>query len=179
VFAYVVCRGERPQAEARALTEELRQWVAQQLSPIAKPDEIRFADALPKTRSGKIMRRLLRAIARGEEILQDVSTLENPAIVAQLHGEERAGAPKPGGDKTIARKAATKNDAPRKAAGKTASSKTAARKAAARKAAAKKSARRKIVVTKRAKKAPAVKRGAKRLTRRTARARRRGRRSAR
>ncbi len=180
VFAYVVCRGERPQAEARALTEELRQWVAQQLSPIAKPDEIRFADALPKTRSGKIMRRLLRAIARGEEILQDVSTLENPAIVAQLYGEERAGAPKPGGDKTIARKAATKKDAPRKAAaGKTASRKTAARKAAARKAAAKKSARRKTVVTKRAKKALAVKRGVKRLTRHTARARPRGRRSAR
>jgi hypothetical protein len=70
------------------LVEELRRWVGQQLSPIAKPDEIRFTDALPKTRSGKIMRRLLRAIARGEEISQDVSTLENPAIVAQLRGEQ-------------------------------------------------------------------------------------------
>ena len=88
VFAYVVCRGPRPQAEAAALINELRQWVAQQLSPIAKPDDIRFADSLPKTRSGKIMRRLLRAIARGEEISQDISTLENPAIVAQLRGEE-------------------------------------------------------------------------------------------
>jgi acetyl-CoA synthetase len=90
VFAYVVCRGARPLEEAIALTEELRQWVAEQLSPIAKPDEIRFTDALPKTRSGKIMRRLLRAIARGEQITQDISTLENPAIVAQLRGEAEA-----------------------------------------------------------------------------------------
>ncbi|MGA2364157.1 MAG: acetate--CoA ligase [Steroidobacteraceae bacterium] len=88
VFAYVVCRGARPSGEVSELVEELRRWVAQQLSPIAKPDEIRFTDALPKTRSGKIMRRLLRSIARGEEISQDVSTLENPAIVAQLRGEQ-------------------------------------------------------------------------------------------
>ena len=90
VFAYVVLRGARSQAESAKLVEELRQWVGQQLSPIAKPDDIRFADALPKTRSGKIMRRLLRAIARGEEITQDISTLENPAIVAQLRGEHAA-----------------------------------------------------------------------------------------
>ncbi|HWW21973.1 MAG TPA: acetate--CoA ligase [Steroidobacteraceae bacterium] len=90
VFAFVVCRGARPDADLGKLTEELRSWVAQQLSPIAKPDDVRFADALPKTRSGKIMRRLLRAIARGEEITQDVSTLENPAIVAQLRGENMA-----------------------------------------------------------------------------------------
>jgi acetyl-CoA synthetase len=87
VFAYVVCRGARPSGEVSELVEELRQWVGKQLSPIAKPDEIRFTEALPKTRSGKIMRRLLRSIARGEEISQDVSTLENPAIVAQLRGE--------------------------------------------------------------------------------------------
>jgi hypothetical protein len=65
----------------------LRTWVGEHLGAIAKPDEIRFADNLPKTRSGKIMRRLLRAIARGEEIAQDVSTLENPAILDQLRGE--------------------------------------------------------------------------------------------
>jgi hypothetical protein len=88
VFAYVVCRGARPSGEVSELVEELRQWVGKQLSPIAKPDEIRFTEALPKTRSGKIMRRLLRSIARGEEISQDVSTLENPAIVAQLRGEQ-------------------------------------------------------------------------------------------
>ena len=64
---------------------ELRNWVGEQVGAIAKPDDIRFSDNLPKTRSGKIMRRLLRSIARGEEILQDVSTLENPAILEQLN----------------------------------------------------------------------------------------------
>ena len=92
VFAYVVLNVDRPRGDAaRALIEELRSWVAQQLSPIAKPDDIRLTDNLPKTRSGKIMRRLLRAIARGEEITQDVSTLENPAILEQLRGEPDAG----------------------------------------------------------------------------------------
>jgi acetyl-CoA synthetase len=86
VFAFVVCRGERPAGDTRALVEELRAWVAEQLGAIAKPDDIRFADNLPKTRSGKIMRRLLRNIARGEEITQDISTLENPGIVEQLRG---------------------------------------------------------------------------------------------
>ena len=72
---------------------ELREWVSRELGAIAKPEEIRFADNLPKTRSGKIMRRLLRALARGEEINQDVSTLENPAIIAQLRGIEATAAP--------------------------------------------------------------------------------------
>ena len=85
VFAFVVLNIERPEGAAgAALIEELRGWVAAELSPIAKPDEIRLSDNLPKTRSGKIMRRLLRAIARGEDITQDVSTLENPAILDQL-----------------------------------------------------------------------------------------------
>jgi acetyl-CoA synthetase len=89
IFAYVVCRGERPTGEAATrLAGELREWVGKQLGAIAKPDDIRFAEVLPKTRSGKIMRRLLRALARGEEITQDISTLENPAIIAQLRGEE-------------------------------------------------------------------------------------------
>jgi len=86
VFAYVVCRGTRPAGDTSALVKELRDWVAEQLGAIARPEELRFADNLPKTRSGKIMRRLLRSIARGEEILQDVSTLENPAILDQLRG---------------------------------------------------------------------------------------------
>ncbi len=86
VFAYVVCRGARPTGDTRAFVDELRNWVSEQLGAIAKPDDIRFADNLPKTRSGKIMRRLLRAIARGEPITQDISTLENPAIVDQLRG---------------------------------------------------------------------------------------------
>ncbi len=89
VFAYVVCRGRKPEGdEAEQLVETLRQWVGEQVGAIAKPDEVRFAEVLPKTRSGKIMRRLLRAIARGEEITDDISTLENPAIVDQLRGIE-------------------------------------------------------------------------------------------
>ena len=84
MFAFVVLRGRRPTGDTSALVKELRSWVGEQLGPIAKPDNIRFADNLPKTRSGKIMRRLLRALAKGEEITQDVSTLENPAILDQL-----------------------------------------------------------------------------------------------
>ncbi|HET9389415.1 MAG TPA: acetate--CoA ligase [Steroidobacteraceae bacterium] len=88
VFAYVVFRGQRPTGDTGALVQELRNWVAEQLGAIARPEEIRFADNLPKTRSGKIMRRLLRSIARDEEITQDVSTLENPAILDQLRGTD-------------------------------------------------------------------------------------------
>ncbi|MCX7962087.1 MAG: acetate--CoA ligase [Burkholderiales bacterium] len=85
IVAFVVTKGPRPTGEeAKRVAEELRQWVAKEIGPIAKPKDIRFGDNLPKTRSGKIMRRLLRAIARGEEITQDVSTLENPAILEQL-----------------------------------------------------------------------------------------------
>ncbi len=87
VFAYVVCKGQRPsESELATLKIELRAWVGEQLGAIAKPDELRIVENLPKTRSGKIMRRLLRAIARGESITQDVSTLENPAILEQLRG---------------------------------------------------------------------------------------------
>jgi acetyl-CoA synthetase len=63
---------------------EAGDWVGREIGPIAKPRDIRFGDNLPKTRSGKIMRRLLRSIAKGESISQDVSTLENPAILEQL-----------------------------------------------------------------------------------------------
>jgi acetyl-CoA synthetase len=86
VVAFVVLKGARPAdaAGVKKLAEDLRNWVGKEIGPIAKPDEIRFGENLPKTRSGKIMRRLLRAIAKGEEITQDVSTLENPAILEQL-----------------------------------------------------------------------------------------------
>ena len=85
VCAFVVLKGARPSGEdAKRIAQELRNWVAKEIGPIARPKDIRFGDNLPKTRSGKIMRRLLRAIARGEEIKQDVSTLENPAILEQL-----------------------------------------------------------------------------------------------
>ncbi|MBL8201440.1 MAG: acetate--CoA ligase [Chromatiales bacterium] len=89
IFAYVVLKGQRPTGkDAEKLAGELREFVGKELGAIARPDDVRFADNLPKTRSGKIMRRLLRAIARGEPITQDVSTLENPAIVEQLRGAE-------------------------------------------------------------------------------------------
>ena len=122
VFAYVVLRGPRPTGDTSALTRELRDWVGEQLGPIAKPDDIRFADNLPKTRSGKIMRRLLRAVANGEAVTQDVSTLENPAILDQLRGTEGRGGgagAKPAGS---ARRPATR-------------AKTSAKRAKARKAA--------------------------------------------
>ena len=85
VVAYVVLKGARPQGdEAKKIVAELREWVGKEIGPIAKPDEIRFGDNLPKTRSGKIMRRLLRSLAKGEEITSDISTLDNPAILEQL-----------------------------------------------------------------------------------------------
>ena len=85
IVAYVVLKRTRPVGEeAKQIVVELRNHVAHEIGPIAKPDEIRFGDNLPKTRSGKIMRRLLRTLARGEEITSDVSTLENPAILEQL-----------------------------------------------------------------------------------------------
>jgi acetyl-CoA synthetase len=85
VCAFVVLKGARPSgADADKIAKQLRDWVGKEIGPIAKPKDIRFGDNLPKTRSGKIMRRLLRSIAKGEEITQDVSTLENPQILDQL-----------------------------------------------------------------------------------------------
>jgi acetyl-CoA synthetase len=85
IVAYVVLKGPRPLGEeAKKVVAQLRDWVGKEIGPIAKPDEIRFGDNLPKTRSGKIMRRLLRSLAKGEEITADVSTLDNPAILEQL-----------------------------------------------------------------------------------------------
>jgi acetyl-CoA synthetase len=85
ICAFVVLKRSRPTGEeAKQIATELRNWVAKEIGPIAKPKDIRFGDNLPKTRSGKIMRRLLRSIAKGEAITQDTSTLENPAILDQL-----------------------------------------------------------------------------------------------
>jgi len=85
ICAFVVLKRARPTGdEAKQIAKELRDWVAKEIGPIAKPKEIRFGDNLPKTRSGKIMRRLLRVLAKGDQITQDVSTLENPAILEQL-----------------------------------------------------------------------------------------------
>ena len=85
ICAFVVLKRSRPTGdEAKAIAKQLRDWVGKEIGPIAKPKDIRFGDNLPKTRSGKIMRRLLRSVAKGEAITQDTSTLENPAILDQL-----------------------------------------------------------------------------------------------
>jgi acetyl-CoA synthetase len=85
ICAFVVLKRPRPTGdEAKAIVKDLQNWVAKEIGPIAKPKDIRFGDNLPKTRSGKIMRRLLRSLAKGEEVTQDTSTLENPAILEQL-----------------------------------------------------------------------------------------------
>jgi acetyl-CoA synthetase len=85
ICAFVVLKRPRPTGEeAKTIANELRNWVAKEIGPIAKPKDIRFGDNLPKTRSGKIMRRLLRSIAQDQPITQDTSTLENPAILEQL-----------------------------------------------------------------------------------------------
>ncbi|WP_024902246.1 acetate--CoA ligase, partial [Robbsia andropogonis] len=85
IVSFVVLKGARPVGDdAKAVANELRAWVGKQIGPIAKPKDIRFGDNLPKTRSGKIMRRLLRGLAKGETAPQDTSTLENPAILEQL-----------------------------------------------------------------------------------------------
>ncbi|MBK8891509.1 MAG: acetate--CoA ligase [Dechloromonas sp.] len=87
IVAFVVLKGQRPTGEdAKRIVKELQNWVGKEIGPIAKPKDIRFGDNLPKTRSGKIMRRLLRGLARGETAAQDTSTLENPAILEQLKG---------------------------------------------------------------------------------------------
>ena len=85
IIAFVVLKGNRPNKEdAKAINNKLKDWVSKEIGPIAKPEEIRFGDNLPKTRSGKIMRRLLRSVAKGEKITSDITTLENPAILDQL-----------------------------------------------------------------------------------------------
>lgn len=85
VVAFVTLKGARPEGEeAKRIAQELKTWVAHEIGKIAQPDDIRFGENLPKTRSGKIMRRLLRSLAKGEEITSDVSTLENPQVLEQL-----------------------------------------------------------------------------------------------
>ena len=71
-----------------ALADQVRDQVAKEIGAIAKPADVRFTDALPKTRSGKIMRRLLRDIASGKELVGDTTTLEDYSVLAKLRGEE-------------------------------------------------------------------------------------------
>ena len=85
ICAFVVLKRPLPTGdEGKAIAKQLRDHIAKEIGPIAKPKDIRFGENLPKTRSGKIMRRLLRSLAKGEQITQDISTLENPAILGQL-----------------------------------------------------------------------------------------------
>ena len=85
ICAFVVLKRSLPNTEeGKAIAKQLRDHIAKEIGPIAKPKDIRFGENLPKTRSGKIMRRLLRSLAKGEAITQDISTLENPAILGQL-----------------------------------------------------------------------------------------------
>ena len=69
------------------LCQELRKHVAKQLGPVCKPDEVRFVEALPKTRSGKIMRRLLKQVAAGTEITGDITTLEDMTVLEELSAD--------------------------------------------------------------------------------------------
>jgi acetyl-CoA synthetase len=87
VFAFVTLEGSHTPSEE--LKTELKAWVAKEIGALARPDEIRFTDALPKTRSGKIMRRLLRELAAGGSVTGDVTTLEDFAVLEKLReGEE-------------------------------------------------------------------------------------------
>ncbi|WP_260185949.1 acetate--CoA ligase [Paraburkholderia atlantica] len=89
IVAFVVLKGPRPEgAEAKKVAEQLRAWVGKEIGPIAKPKEIRFGDSMPKTRSGKVVRRLLRSVAKGETVEQDMSTMENPAVLRQFGHHE-------------------------------------------------------------------------------------------
>jgi acetyl-CoA synthetase len=85
IVAFVVLKAARPcGADAKRVADELRAWVGKEIGPIAKPRDIRFGDAMPKTRSGKVVRRLLRSVAKGEAIVQDTSTVENTAVISQF-----------------------------------------------------------------------------------------------
>jgi acetyl-CoA synthetase len=86
VSAFVTLEsGRRPSND---LKEELRRHVQKEIGAMAKPDDIRFTDALPKTRSGKIMRRLLRDIASGSQTVGDTTTLEDYSVLAKLREDE-------------------------------------------------------------------------------------------
>ena len=102
--AFVVCRGvpprhviarstegatkQSPDESQKKFIEELKNHVSKQIGPVAKPDQIRFTDSLPKTRSGKIMRRLLRDIASRKETIGDTTTLEDLSVLEKLRAKE-------------------------------------------------------------------------------------------
>jgi acetyl-CoA synthetase len=86
VFAFVTLEGGRLGNDK--LRDELRQHVVKEIGALARPDDLRFSDALPKTRSGKIMRRLLRQIAAGDDTLGDTTTLEDLSVLAKLREDD-------------------------------------------------------------------------------------------
>ncbi len=86
ISAFVTLQAGNPPADA--LKDELRQWVAKEIGPLARPDDIRFTDSLPKTRSGKIMRRLLRELASSGEVKGDITTLEDLSVLSKLRQDE-------------------------------------------------------------------------------------------
>tara|TARA_B100000131_G_scaffold59303_1_gene54765 strand:+ start:1008 stop:1412 length:405 start_codon:yes stop_codon:yes gene_type:complete len=84
IHAFVTLKDNYSQHNTKEFADEIRDWVKEKIGSIAKPDRISFSSGLPKTRSGKIMRRLLRNLARDENITGDISTLENEDIITQL-----------------------------------------------------------------------------------------------
>ena len=84
IHAFVTLKDNYSQHSTKEFADEIRNWVKEKIGSIAKPDRISFSSGLPKTRSGKIMRRLLRNLARDEKITGDISTLENQDIITQL-----------------------------------------------------------------------------------------------
>jgi len=89
VCAFVILKHQHQGDDRDELSAALRVQVTELIGAIARPDDIRFTDALPKTRSGKIMRRLLRSIARGEDVTQDISTLEDAGTLQQLGAQDK------------------------------------------------------------------------------------------
>jgi acetyl-CoA synthetase len=91
VVAFVTLKHANSGGDGEALVQELRTWVTKEIGSFAKPEQIRFVDALPKTRSGKIMRRLLREIVTSDKVVGDITTLEDLGVINRLataHQEE-------------------------------------------------------------------------------------------
>ena len=88
IAAFVTLESEYP--PSKELKDELRAWVAKEIGALARPDDIRFTEQLPKTRSGKIMRRLLRELATNGDIKGDTTTLEDFGVIAKLREQDEA-----------------------------------------------------------------------------------------
>jgi acetyl-CoA synthetase len=84
IFAYIVLKGEDNLANEVEVLQKINEAISKEIGNIAKVDSIAIVPGLPKTRSGKIMRRILRSIAKNEEITQDISTLEDPSVVEKI-----------------------------------------------------------------------------------------------